>query len=161
MSREELMPRSRVEQLVVQEMSDETLVYDLDRHKAHCLNRAAATVWRHCDGRTSVREMAEILHRESSDLPASESVVWVALDQLGKARLLDAPVVPPAALANAGRRAALKRIGLVGGAAALLPVITSIVAPTPAAAATCRPSNAACTSSAQCCSGLCNAMHCA
>ena len=152
---DETLPQSRLERLVVQEMPDETLVYDLECHKAHCLNQTAALVWRHCDGRTSIREMADTLHREAG-LPADESIVLLALGQLGKARLLDGAAKPPVKLPNGGRREALKRIGLVGGAAALLPLITSIVAPTAAEAATCKASTAPCMSSAECCSGLCN-----
>ena len=40
-----LMPRARQDELVVEELQDETLVYDLKRHKARCLNRTAALVW--------------------------------------------------------------------------------------------------------------------
>ena len=40
-----LMPRARQDELVVEELQDETLVYDLERHKARCLNRTAALVW--------------------------------------------------------------------------------------------------------------------
>ena len=42
-----LMPRARQDELVVEELPDETLVYDLKRHKARCLNRTAALVWQH------------------------------------------------------------------------------------------------------------------
>ena len=34
-----LMPRARQDELVVEELQDETLVYDLERHKACCLSR--------------------------------------------------------------------------------------------------------------------------
>ena len=50
------MPRARQDELVVEELSDETLVYDLKRHKANCLNRTAALVWQDCDGQTSVSQ---------------------------------------------------------------------------------------------------------
>ena len=39
-----LMPRARQDELIVEELQDETLVYDLQRHKARCLNRTAALV---------------------------------------------------------------------------------------------------------------------
>jgi len=38
-------PRKRRDGLVVQELPEETLVYDLERHKAHCLEAASAAVW--------------------------------------------------------------------------------------------------------------------
>ena len=47
------LPRMREQGLITDELPDEILVYDLDRHKAHCLNRTAALVWRQCDGKTS------------------------------------------------------------------------------------------------------------
>lgn len=159
MRSEIVMPRSRVEQLVIQEMEDETLVYDLDRHKAHCLNMTAAAIWRRCDGKTSVAQTARALGKEFEIL-ADETVVLLALQQLEKARLLDGPAGSSSKVMSASRRQALKRIGLIGGTAALLPVITSIVAPTPAAAVTCRSPGAACTDSTQCCSGQCNMMVC-
>jgi len=46
----EPLPQARSEDLVIQDIGDEVLVYDLTRHKAHCLNRTAALVWRKCDG---------------------------------------------------------------------------------------------------------------
>jgi hypothetical protein len=44
------LPQARTEGLTVRELAEETLVYDKERHKAHCLNRTAACVWKHCDG---------------------------------------------------------------------------------------------------------------
>jgi len=83
-----LKPHARTEKLVVQELSDETLVYDLDSHKAHCLNKTASLVWQHCDGKTSVTELTRILSR-GSNLPRDEQIVELALQQLDKAKLLE------------------------------------------------------------------------
>jgi len=49
------MPAARQEGLLVRELNDETLVYDLFNigHKAHCLNSTAALIWKYCDGQTS------------------------------------------------------------------------------------------------------------
>jgi hypothetical protein len=149
------MPRSRVEQLVIKELPEETLVYDLERHKAHCLNRAAAVVWRHCDGATSASDVARSLNEETG-LPADEQIVWLAVGQLEKARLLEGPAPRTSTRTETSRRNAIKRIGLVGGTAALLPIITSIVAPTAVSAVTCRGTGASCTESIQCCSRICN-----
>ena len=41
--------------MLVREIGEETLVYDLARHEAHCLNAPAAFVYRQCDGRTTSR----------------------------------------------------------------------------------------------------------
>jgi hypothetical protein len=156
------LPQSRTDQLVIQQTADETLVYDLERHKAHCLNRAASAVWSRCDGTTTVSEMAEILERDLG-IPADEDVVRLALSQLQKARLLDGPFQMPFVGSIPARRVVIKRMGLVGAAALLLPVITSIVAPTAVAAATCLgPGVGPCSpSGVECCSGSCIAGTCA
>ena len=44
-------PVARQEGLVIQEMPDEVLVFDLKTNKAHCLNETAAFVWKACDGK--------------------------------------------------------------------------------------------------------------
>lgn len=155
------MPRSRRERLVVQTVGDETLVYDLDGNRAHCLNKAAATIWEFCDGETTVREAASKLNEETG-LPEDEAIVLVAITQLRKARLVEKETDATGVLASqSNRRDALVRLGLVGGAAMLVPLITSIVAPTAVSAFTCRGSGRPCASPAQCCSGLCSAGTCA
>jgi hypothetical protein len=150
-----MKPRARVEALVVEELDGETLVYDLQRNEAHCLNGTAARVWRYCDGRTSVRQLAARLGRELGE-PIDEDVVWLALRQLYKARLLRHPLVLPAGRSTS-RRSVLRRLSL---AAALVPVVLSIVAPEAVEGASCnapvgRPNGCPCTLAAQCASLRC------
>ena len=152
------LPNARRERLLVEELAEETLVYDLDNHKAHSLNATAALVWRHCDGKKSVSDVARIMHDELS-APQSEELVLLALDRLEAARLLadDAPRNHT----EISRRAVMKKLALVGGLTVLLPAIHSIVAPTPAQAQTCvgpgtLPPGAACSNNDQCCSGTCD-----
>ena len=57
-----MLARRREDGLIVREVDGETLVYDRRRHKAHCLNRAAALVWRQCDGTTSVADATATFH---------------------------------------------------------------------------------------------------
>ena len=151
-----MLPRARQDRLVVQELADEVLVYDLDRHKAHCLNRTAALVWRHCDGRTPVAEMASVLERELK-CPVDQAVVWMAVERLARARLLQDRVTPPAGASHISRREAVRRLALAGGLSVLLPAVSSIVAPTAAQAASCMPESA-CLATAPPCSGrpICN-----
>jgi hypothetical protein len=146
--KERQFPRARVECLA-REFGDEVLVYDLQRDVGHCLNSTAAAAWKLCDGNHSPPQIARVLSRQFS-AQVDESVVLLALDQLADARLLVEPVVPAKRLS---RRVAIRRIGIA--AAIALPLVTSIVAPTPAQAASCRPNGAPCTSFLQCCSLLC------
>lgn len=146
-------PKARQEGLVTQQLADETLVYDQERFKAHCLNRTAALVWKHCDGKKTASAIALALEKEAGS-PVAEELVWLALDQLGKSRLLTERVIP-AGVAGISRREVIRRVGIA--AAVALPVVTSIVAPKAAHAINCRTSGQPCTTSAQCCSGICNA----
>jgi hypothetical protein len=126
-------PARRTEGLLVTEVMGEVLVYDLERHRAHCLNPPAAVVFKHCDGTLSVADLARVLRRELG-APADPECVWLALDRLAEAELLQARVSRPARAGRLSRRALIRRIGV----AVLLPAVTSVVAPTPAeAAATC------------------------
>ena len=136
--------------LVVQTIGDEVIVYDPDTHQAHSLNRPAALVFDTLDGKASVPEIASQVGRKLG-ARSGERVVRVALEVLGKAGLLSAPT-------NAGRRAVVR--GLTVG---LLPVVTTILVPKPAAAQSCvgffqvcgGPTPAPCCSPYTCCFGLC------
>lgn len=153
-----LIPESRREGLVVQELSDEVLVFDRERNKAHCLNRTAALVWNHCDGNSSVAEMARAI-AEETNAPVDEDLIWLAVEQLSKTHLLRERAKMPEHKTGLSRREVMRRIGLT--AAVALPVVTSIVAPTAAQAANCIPSGQPCTTSAQCCTpGICNVGTC-
>ncbi len=151
-TRRELMPRARQDELVVEELQDETLVYDLKRHKARCLNRTAALVWQHCDGQTSVADVAALLEEQLAT-PADEAVVWMALDRLDRAHLLSESVTLPADRAHYSRREVLRTLRRAA-AISLLPVVASIVAPRAAAAASCISLSACITSTQPNCTGL-------
>jgi hypothetical protein len=131
-----MSPVARREGLLVRELAGELVVYDLERHEAHCLNRTAAFVFEHHDGRTTASEIAERLRAELN-AAADEELVWQAIEQLEKAHLLDRRPPRPE-LPRVSRRDVVLRIGL--GSAILLPAVISVLVPTPAeASATCVP----------------------
>src|SRR5262249_51747412 len=82
-----ILPAARSHELTIQELRDETLVFDHISMKAHCLNQTARQVWKLCDGQTSLAEAARCL-----ELP--EVAIGLALEQLERRRLLQGPVVP-------------------------------------------------------------------
>jgi hypothetical protein len=149
-----MKPQARRAGLLTRELPDELLVYDLEEHRAHCLNRTAATVFRHADGTRTAAEIARLLTPEGAD---GEEVVADALALLGEAGLLQAGSVE----ASLTRRDVVRRVGL--GAALLLPAVASIVAPTPAEAATCvkcctgQPVGTGCHPAGPNCVGTCQA----
>ena len=148
------LARKRERHLVIDELPDEVLVYDLDRHKAHCLNQTAALVWQHCDGTSTPSQIARRLAKKLRT-PFNEELVWLALGQLERLHLLEQSISLPPELEGMSRRQMIRRLGLV--AAVAVPLVTSIVAPTAAEASTCIPSGHSCSSSIMCCSALgCN-----
>ena len=131
-----MKPWARSAGLVVRDLTDEVVVYDKERHQAHCLNRTAAFVFRQADGRRTAADIAALLGPG-----AGEDLVHDALRQLAAAGLLgtgsDAAASAPGA-PTPSRREVLRQVGL--GAAVLAPAVASLLVPTPAeAAATCIP----------------------
>ena len=117
-------PTARTSGLVVQDVPNEVLVYDLESNKAHCLNQTAALVWRACDGKTSVPEIARLIGSQAGE-KVSDDLVWLAIDQLHENGLLGAQIQTK--FAGQSRRDALKKIGMASMVA--LPIIASLAAP--------------------------------
>ncbi len=140
-----MKPAARRDGLVVREIGDETIVYDGEHHQAHCLNRTASLVFRLCDGTRAPQEIATRLG-DGADPAAREALVSLALERLSSAKLLVADdehahgerVVAGEEhgtstcerSAGGTSRRELLRLGALA-----LPAIASIVAPTPAQAA--------------------------
>ena len=134
-----MLPRARNDHLVIKQVADETLVYDLERHRAYCLNAAAGLIWDQCDGRTDADQMAAVLQSKLG-LPRDEAVVQLGLAGLERAHLLVERLAPALLAARYSRRKFLVKAGVVG-LAVLLPTVISIVSPTAAQAATCIANN--------------------
>jgi hypothetical protein len=127
----------RENDILIEELTDETLVYDTKAHKVHCLNQTSALVWRNCDGRTSIAKLAKMLH-DGANLPESEEMVQCALSDLAKCHLLhDHRQDRNAKSARWSRRDFARKLGV---AAVLVPAVMTIITPTAAAA------GSACTS---------------
>ncbi len=151
-----LTPKARKDQLIIKELPDETLVYDQDTDQAHCLNSTASRVWKECDGKKPIPDITAAL-QEAAGAPVDEAVVWLALDQLEKFKLLDSAPVQPQVFAGMNRRQLMRTVGM---AAVALPIITTMLAPTAVMAVSCPggppfADNCNCTASSQCTSGCC------
>jgi hypothetical protein len=118
------IPQARDTGLVVEELGDELLVYDLQRDEAHSLGAAASRVWKACDGTTTVDSL-------SVQLDLDREIVADAISGLRECHLLDE--VPTAGIT---RRGFSLRAVKIGAAAAAVPLIVSIAAPAAAMAVT-------------------------
>ena len=119
---------------MIQEVLDELLVYDLQRHQLHALNPTAAWVWQQLDGQTDTQELSRHLGQQFPELAGqAEHLLWATLQRLDEKHLLAQrmPEQIPPHLET--RRTMLKRMGL---ALALLPVVTTLAAPPAAQAQT-------------------------
>src|SRR4051812_27243393 len=117
------LPLAREQGLVLEELGDELLVYDLDIKHAHCLTPLAANVWRACDGKKRLDKIAAELDLEIDD-------VNLAIDELDRCDLLATPRLRTGGLS---RRDFGVRVTKVAAGAMAVPVVLSIAAPAVAA----------------------------
>ena len=114
------LPKIR-ENLLVQDLADEILIYDLSADKMFCLNSTARTVFNACDGNI---EFAAL--KIASNL--TDEIIHLSLDELKKQNLLADDYASP--FIGLNRREVIKKVGLSTMFA--LPVITARAAPTAA-----------------------------
>lgn len=162
-----MKPLARKEDLVIQEVGGEILVYDLRTNKAICLNQTSALVWQNCDGKKDAMEIAKNIEKELGS-NVSEDFVWFALKQLDKEKLVENDNSFESKFKGLSRREVIKKIGLASMIA--LPIVSSLVAPSAAmaqSAVACSCPNGqgadatSCTNSAQCMAGqTCSGVSC-
>lgn len=135
------IPVARKQGLVVQEMPEEVLIYDLDTNKAHCLNKTAAFVWKSCDGNKSIADITKSFENDFGSV-VDEDLVWLAIEQLGDKNLLSESLKTN--FKGQTRRDVIKKIGFA--AVVALPVVASLAAPSSALAS----ASCACVAPADC-----------
>ena len=147
-----LKPVARKNDIVVQELKDETLIYDLKTNKAYCLNETSALVWQLCDGRRTAFAISDELSIRLKTL-ISEEFVWLAFDQLEKNGLLEGEVEN--IFEGLSRREVIRKVGFASVVG--LPLVSSIVAPQASMAQSGLIANCdgPCTVGTQCLSGIC------
>ncbi len=145
------LPKARTEKLIIKELSDETLVYDLETDQAHCLNQTAALVWKNCDGAKPIDEIQAVLEHETG-APVDEAMVWLALDQLEKFKLLEPAASTRFRLPGMSRRDVIRRVGM---ATVAVPLIVSISTSPAHAQASLLPPGGCCGNPNECTSNSC------
>lgn len=76
-------PFGRKENLVIQEVENEILIYDLKKNEAFCLNETSAFIWKMCDGKNSTTDISQAVKKKFKT-NVDNGLVWLALDQLKK-----------------------------------------------------------------------------
>lgn len=146
-------PKAKTDDLLVEDFGKEVLLYDTRKDRAHSLNESAYAIWKQCDGKHSIADLAHDIYKT---LPRSEAETLI---QLGLERLRRRGLLEDASGLKAfdlSRRQLLRKL-VIGAAAAGLaaPTIASMVAPTPANAFSGLPNGTPCSSNSQCQSGFC------
>ena len=127
-------PKSKKADLIVQDVNNETLVYNLKTNQAFCLNQTSGLVWQYCDGKNSIADISNLVSQKLRII-ASEDFVLLAINELNKSNLLESDSQFEKYFAGFNRREIIKRVGLASMIA--LPIISAVVAPTSANAASC------------------------
>lgn len=126
-----MVPATRSDGLLVEQVGRDIVVYDTTSNEAHCLKGLAAVVFRHADSHPSAADLAKTAAAEIAE-PVTEAQVADAVAQLSERGLMQTPLVVRDGLS---RRELVRRSAFIGTAAFATPLITSIVAPTAAMAA--------------------------
>jgi len=146
-------PKTRVENIVVQDMNNEILIYDLKDNKAFCLNETSALIYQRCDGKNSVTEIKNSISKELNQSIA-EDLIWLALNDLKKENLLEDSKEFEIDFKGLNRRQVIKKVGLAS--MVILPMVMSVTAPQAAQAGSCLAIGQSCTTLnlvGDCCSG--------
>lgn len=120
------LPPTRANNIVLQDLGKEILVYDLNINKALCLNSTVSSVYRNCDGHTSFAEL-KLIYDDFSD-----EIIFLTLDLLLKENLIESENYQ-SPIKGVSRREVVRKVALAS--LTVLPVISSIVAPTSVMAA--------------------------
>jgi hypothetical protein len=147
-------PKARNNDLLVEELGGELLIFDVSSNRAHCLNGTAAAIWRDCDGTRSFAAMAQRIF-PGLDPADGERLVSVGVDRLRRRRLVESS--EREAPADPSKRYMVKKLALLAAAAGFAaPLVSTVLAPTSAQSASLLPIGAPCDSGVECASGLCS-----
>jgi hypothetical protein len=142
--------RFKQKKLIARKIDDELLLFDEETSTAHCLNGIAGEMWMACERENSAAKVADVLRTRWPDL--EEEVVRASLSRMAAAGLFEERI--GAEKISTARRELIRKLGFT--AALVLPiVVTSVLIPPAASAASCGHLLSPCGGShPPCCSGF-------
>lgn len=114
-------PKVRSKDILVQNLSGEVLIYDLQADKAFCLNKTCAEIYNYCDGQNTFEDI-----RRLSRQPISDELIWLAIEELNRQNLLTEKRESGISRRNLLEKAAVSAVAL--------PLIMTLAAPSAARA---------------------------
>ena len=124
-------PLVRTNQLICEEVSGELVVYDSLQKKAHHLNSTLTWIWHRCDGDTPMEALAAAFEQQFN-VTNGLHVLSMGLEQLNANGLLENQIDIDEVIA--AQKNAVSRRAVVVGGSVLMPLVVSILAPTPGTA---------------------------
>ena len=116
---------ARTEDILVESLDDEVLIYDLRTHEATCLNASAALIWDLCDRQRSIGDIVD----ELGNAEVTERHVAAVIDQLREKNLLEDDAAPAADMRWEHRASRRSFLGHAAAASMVLPAVMSTMIP--------------------------------
>lgn len=126
MPKTSIKPISRKNDIVIQKIDDEVLIYDLISNKVFCLNSSAAAIWEACDGSSSIADLRIIAGKKLNAKLAPDFVTFTLM-QMAENGLVENVSNYLEMFDRMSRRKMVRTLGLASAVA--IPLIASIVAP--------------------------------
>ena len=128
--------------LLRHELDGQVLIYDAREDRVHLLDTTTGHVFELLqeEGKTRESIVSELASRMNSI--ETDSLLQLSLDELRKADLLENAAIP--AMSDITRRDLLRKVGLAGAAAVLIPAIATLTATSAYAQASCLANGAVC-----------------
>jgi hypothetical protein len=142
--------RFKQKKLIARTIDDELLLFDKKTSTAHCLNGIAGEMWMACKRQSSAADVTDFLRSRWPEM--EEEVVGASLSRMAAAGLLEETIDEENI--STARRELIRKLGFT--AAVVLPiVVTSVLIPSAASAASCGHLLSPCGgSNPPCCSGF-------
>jgi hypothetical protein len=125
-------PRVRQSDLLSEEVNGQYVIYDNHNQAVHGLNGTMSWLWSHCDGSRTLDDLIAALQSDTGNDNA-RSLITNGLQQLAEANLLEPKSVDLNAV-MAEPSTVSRRAAVAAGVSIAVPMMASIIAPTPAAA---------------------------
>lgn len=125
MGKERTLPRVKTTGLVLKELVDETLIYDVETNTAICLNMAATVIMSACDGRSTVDD-AKLSLVEKGGPSIDDELVWNTVEEFRRRNLLADVHTAPFSEKQVSRRTLLRQAAALGIA---VPIVMALAAP--------------------------------
>ena len=142
--------------LLRHELDGQVLIYDAREDRVHLLDTTTGHVFELLqeEGKTRESIVSELASRMNSI--ETDSLFQLSLDELRKADLLEHSLTAMPALSDISGRDLLRKVGLAGAAAVLIPAIATLTATSAYAQASCLAEGAVCRSAGglSCCHPL-------